>query len=315
MSDQVMVEPQENENTPEAAESSEQPVGEVLRHAREVRGLKVDDIAQTLKLGYRQVEALEAGNWNGLPGQTFIRGFVRNYARLVGLDPGSLMDQLDRVLERPADNLAMHGGAPASMPATGRRVSRRDRSVVLFGIAAVVAAMLAYFLLAGDLSAWRGSLQSLVDSFARKDEAVTAAVPQPVVTPAANEPVFPPGATQQQVMYPQVLAPAESGTAAPGQSLPGTAVQPVQSAAEGAAASAPQLLFRIDKESWVEVRDRDNKVVFSQRMAAGSEQIVSGQGPLSLNIGYAPGVRLYWRGQAVDLLPHTRGDVARLVLE
>jgi hypothetical protein len=40
-----------------------------------------------------------------------------------------------------------------------------------------------------------------------------------------------------------------------------------------------------------------------------------GHGPLSLVIGYAPGVKLFWRGQAVDLAPHTKGEVARLVLE
>jgi len=80
-------------------------------------------------------------------------------------------------------------------------------------------------------------------------------------------------------------------------------------------ANAPQMRFVFDKESWLEVRDRDNKQVFSQRVAAGTEQVLSGQGPLSLVIGYAPGVRVFWRGQAVDLAPHTRGDVARLVLE
>ena len=73
--------------------------------------------------------------------------------------------------------------------------------------------------------------------------------------------------------------------------------------------------FVFDKDSWLEVRDRDNKVVFSQKLGGGAEQMESGNGPLSLVIGYAPGVRLFWRGQPVDLAPHTKGDVARLVLE
>ena len=81
----------EQVNTPEGVSEdvvvmSGPPVGEQLRLAREARGLEVADIAQTLKLGPRQVEALEAGDWKGLPGNTFIRGFVRNYARLVQID-------------------------------------------------------------------------------------------------------------------------------------------------------------------------------------------------------------------------------------
>ena len=65
----------------------------------------------------------------------------------------------------------------------------------------------------------------------------------------------------------------------------------------------------------VEVRDRDDKVVFSQRGAAGSEKVIDGEMPLSLVIRNAPGVKLFWRGQAIDLGPHTKGEVARLVLE
>ena len=285
----------------------ETPVGEQLRQAREARGLQITDISQTLKLGARQIEALESGDWKGLPGHTFIRGFVRNYARLLQLDATPMMAQLDSVLEKPVDNLGKQDSGPAPMPSSSSAgVSRRDRQVMLIGVGLVVVAALAYFLMPSDLSALRGSVQSLLDSVARKEapEPVAATTTPPA---ASSEPVFPPGSTQQQVMYPQVLAPAETSAA----------TAPAAPVAENAqpAAAQPQLRFLFDKESWIEVRDRDNKVVFSQRLASGAEQIVSGQGPLSLTIGYAPGVRLFWRGQPVDLAPHTKGDVARLVLE
>lgn len=305
---------QESMNDAAPVVVTETPVGEQLRLAREARGLQIGDISQTLKLGPRQVEALESGDWNGLPGHTFIRGFVRNYARLMQLDPAPMMAQLDRTLEKPVSNLGMQDTGPAPMPDSGGSgVSRRDRQFMLLGVGLVVLAALAYTLMPADLSALRSTVQSLLDSFARKEAAEQVAAPaatssQPA---AANEPVFPPGATQQQVMYPQVLAPAETPTAPAAQGGAGQEAAP----APAAAAVAPQLRFLFDKESWIEVRDRDNKVVFSQRLSAGAEQAVSGQGPLSLTVGYAPGVRLFWRGQPVDLMPHTKGDVARLVLE
>ena len=297
-----------------AAHIPETPVGEQLRQAREARGLKIADIAQTLKLGLRQVEALEGGDWQHLPGHTFIRGFVRNYARLVQVDSAPLMAQLDHILEKPVNNLGKQDTGPAPMPSSSSSAaSRRDRQVVVVGLGLVVIAALIYFLLPADLSALRSSAQSLLDSVARKEatEPAPAAAPSaemPAQPAAANEPLFPPGATQQQVMYPQVLAPAESAAPA------ATPNAPAAQAAEPVAA-APQLRFLFDRESWIEVRDRDNKVVFSQRLSAGAEQAVSGQGPLSLTIGFAPGVRLFWRGLPVDLAPHTKGDVARLVLE
>jgi cytoskeleton protein RodZ len=110
-------------------------------------------------------------------------------------------------------------------------------------------------------------------------------------------------------MNPQLLAPAEV------QSSSSTSTTPMGEAKVGQSGTVPQLRFMVDKDSWLEVRDRDNKIIFSQRLTAGAEQAMDGHGPLSLNVGYAPGVRVFWHGEAVDLTPHTRGDVARLVLE
>jgi cytoskeleton protein RodZ len=305
MSEQVY----SHDDVPEEVVFSGTPVGEQLRMAREARGLELADMAQTLKLGLRQVEALESGDWNGLPGNTFIRGFVRNYARLMQIDPAPLMAQLDQVLEKPANSLTVSDTPPAEMPHSGSAGYRRSKLIVILGVVFVVLAALAYFLMAGNLSSLRDSTQSLLDSLARKEVNVPAPAP---VAPAA-EPVFPPGATPQQIMNPQVLAPTEPSV---GQIAPSPTSNPdVKESSATVAASAPQMRFLFEKDSWLEVRDRDNKIVFSQKLTAGTEQTLSGQGPLSVKIGYAPGVRVFWHGEPVDLAPYTRGDVARLVLE
>jgi cytoskeleton protein RodZ len=296
-----------------------QSVGEQLIAARKARRLEVVDVAQALKLGSRQVEALENGDWEVLPGQTFIRGFVRNYARLVQIDSAPLMMQLDSVLHKPVDTLNMSQAKPASMSSgTTFGAPRHDRMVVVFGLLLVVAAALAYFLLDKDLSSLRETAQATIDSLARKNESEAPAEaklpsdPSAATTPAAPaEPVFPPGTTPQQVMNPQALTPPEPLSPAP-VTLSSEVAKPE---AEKPVATSAQLRFVVDKESWIEVRDRDSKVVFSERVAPGGERSVNGQGPLSLVVGYAPGVKLYWRGEPIDLVPHARGDVARLVLE
>ena len=281
-------------------------VGALLRQAREARGLRVEEIAQTLKLGIRQVEAIEADRWETLPGATIVRGFVRNYARLVQVDAAPLMAQLDSVLAKPVDTLAVPETRPESVTTHTISGSRRDRTVVFAGLGLVVLALAAYLLMPNDLSELRYNTQSMLDSLSRKEAPKPAETVEPPAASAANaralaagEPVFPPGATPQQIMNPQAVIPAEAA--------PAPSAAPV--------ADAPQMRFVFDKDSWLQVRDRDNKVVFSQKLGGGAEQMVSGNGPLSLVIGYAPGVRLFWRGQPVDLAPHTKGDVARLVLE
>lgn len=286
-------------------------VGAQLVAGREAKALTVADVAQTLKLGVRQVEALENGDWGGLPGATFIRGFVRNYARLVQVDAGPLMEQLDAVLEPPRPRLDLPETAPATMPTPGAGQGR-DYAMAMFGLVLVVVALAIYFLMPADLTELRKGLQSLVASDAKKEAAA--------VQPAVPEPVLPPGATAQQVLNPQAVAPGESSPAglAPPPLLQ-DAAPPVPAAGPAVPAAAaegtPALRFVVEKESWIEVKGGDGKVLYSQKTPAGSEPAVSGKGPYALVVGNAPGVRVILRGQPVDLAPHARGDVARLVLD
>ena len=74
----------------------------MLAAARGRAGLSLDAVAQQLKLGVRQVQALEDDNFAALPGRTFVRGFVRNYARLLKLDADAVLAALPGSSAAPA---------------------------------------------------------------------------------------------------------------------------------------------------------------------------------------------------------------------
>ncbi|MDH4098000.1 MAG: helix-turn-helix domain-containing protein, partial [Nitrospira sp.] len=61
-------------------------VGEFFRQVRETKGLTVDEVASKTRIRSDFVKALEDGNFSKLPDQVFARGFVRSYARSLGLD-------------------------------------------------------------------------------------------------------------------------------------------------------------------------------------------------------------------------------------
>lgn len=65
-----------------------------LARAREARGLPVADVAARLRMQVRQIEALEAGRWDELPGAAFVRGAIRSYARYLGQDAGPLLETI-----------------------------------------------------------------------------------------------------------------------------------------------------------------------------------------------------------------------------
>src|SRR5262249_50660744 len=85
--------------TDRAAHGTEAP-GRVLGEARQAQNLSVADVARQLKLSVSQVEALESGDFQRLPGPVFVRGFVRNYARLLRLAPEPLLESVAALLPR-----------------------------------------------------------------------------------------------------------------------------------------------------------------------------------------------------------------------
>src|SRR3954467_14777483 len=57
-----------------------------LQNGRAAKGMSLDDVARVTKIQSRILERLEAGKFDGLPAEVFVRGFVRSFARCVGLD-------------------------------------------------------------------------------------------------------------------------------------------------------------------------------------------------------------------------------------
>jgi cytoskeleton protein RodZ len=80
-------------------------LGEFLRRERELRQISLDDVAERTKISRRYLEAIEEGQYDRLPGETFVRGFIRSYAQSVGLDPQDALlmyNQLRGTHEIPA---------------------------------------------------------------------------------------------------------------------------------------------------------------------------------------------------------------------
>ncbi|MDD3450260.1 MAG: helix-turn-helix domain-containing protein, partial [Gammaproteobacteria bacterium] len=71
--------------------------GSLLRAAREARGLSAAEVAAQLHLTRSIIDALETDNYDAGPGPVFMRGYLRSYARLMGLPTDDLLVQLDGV--------------------------------------------------------------------------------------------------------------------------------------------------------------------------------------------------------------------------
>lgn len=275
--------------------------GAQLKAAREAAGLSLDQVAQQLKLAPRQVRALEEENFGVLPGRTFTRGFMRNYARLLNLDPDLLVAHLPDATHAPSlESPPLHstGTTMAELPTAHARAPSFGRWLIPLVLVAAIVAAAGY--------EWYRGRPAGVAAPPRPTETAPPSAPKTSTTPLPN-PVAPDSGAPAPA-----VPPATSGELAP----PGT-VQPEpapQAAAVGAADADATLVVRYEGPSWTEIRDSAGRMLISRLVEADSIEPFDGAPPFSIVIGNARAVTLVYRGQPVDLAPYTRLNVARLVL-
>lgn len=282
-------------------------MGDKLTRAREALGLDIGDVAAKLKLSERQIEAMEAEDFAHLPGEVFSRGFVRNYARLLKLDPDQLIVPVDIHAAVAETITAPSEGVIFASPGLRRWVLL---PLLALGFFVLLVALLYYWLRQGE------------DTLVGHTPVPAAAVSQPLPQyPAAVNP--PPPAT---TVAPDAVAPAD---AAPVSMMPSTpasdaspAVAPqaaVPALATPTPAAAPAgtgrtLRFAPSLDSWIQVVDGEGKR-YSKLVRAGSVERFSGEPPFKLVVGEAAQVQLSYDGHRIDLTPFIGQKVARLTLE
>ena len=290
--------------------------GSRLTAARTAAGLSIAEVARHLKLSPLQVEALETGEHKKLPGPVFVRGFMRNYARLVNLDPVPLIADVVAAQNQEAAALVAAAEPEKAIPFPGQ--ASWNWKPYAIGLVLVVAGLAVYEFFDGVL-----------------DAAVLAPAVPAVDAPQSKAVVPPESATETKIEKNEnaaVAAPAMMGGANGITSMPSapTKVATVERGANGITSIPPAptkvatversandkvLRFSFAREAWVEIRDAKSRVIFSQLNAAGSNPVVSGEPPFNMVIGNASGVKLVFGERAVDLAPYTQVDVARLTLE
>lgn len=77
-------------------------IGHILREARENKGLTLEEVQAQTRINVRYLTALESGQYGALPTPVHVRGFLRNYARFLGLEPQPLLDRYGVVQGRDA---------------------------------------------------------------------------------------------------------------------------------------------------------------------------------------------------------------------
>lgn len=270
-------------------------IGAQLRQAREAQGLAIDDVALQLKFAPRQIESLEQERFERLPGPTIARGMVRNYARLLKLDPEPLIERLAPRVDPPPDANQIADRFRQDVPFS----DSAKRSTLLYagfsvGVLLLVAA------LAYEWNQQKAppapeapALERTQPAAAQPSVVPPSPAPEPAPAPMAVE--KPPAPVVAKKPQPEKIAAAED----PEKLAPGT----------------HRLVLRTEAEAWLEIKDGAGRLLISSLNPAGTERTLRGRAPFDIVIGNASSVKLTYDGKPVDLRPHTRVEVARFTLK
>lgn len=294
--------------------------GSRLAAARRKQKLEPGAVASRLHLTVDVVTALEAGDLSALPAMTFVRGYIKSYARLLGMDEQQVLALLP----------SGESYRPAPLRAVGMSRARRRPPVGkwlawLLGVAALVVVVV-YGIPVVERLMTRSAQP--VDNNALPlplgeqgielepllpDEGVPGDADEPAVVPESEYDVGEEQAAELAGVEEQPAQLVKPSAAAPPEPLEPQDESPATPVATDTSGPA-MITLRFSEDSWVEMESHGRKLVVGTQ-TAGSERSIRAEPPVQVLLGNAPGVTLEYRGKPVDLKSHQRGKVARLILE
>ena len=337
-----------------AKTAAEEHPGAALKAARERQGASIAAVATSAHLDESLVGALEEGRYDAFHAPAYIYGYIRAYARFVGVDADPLVRRLDPSWEDSSPPVEMP--RPLKPPLADR--AQRYLGALFGGLVAIV-------LIAAAVVLWMAGWSSSDWAFWKSDDAQVETTqpaepraadtgPATVVTPppsreeptpsrnpstgagfedteAIEDAAIGTDANAEADAPRRFVAPAPT-TEAPAQDAPdptGAADSPdLEPAGEDAmptdVEAQPQSDFTLlppdelalvfDDDSWVEVEDAHGETIHADLGNSGESYSIYGEAPFHIVVGYAPGVQVAFNGEPVALRPHTRSSVARLVV-
>lgn len=282
--------------------------GQLLRQAREQQQMTVQTLAAMLKVPVHKLQALEEDRWDALTDAVFTRSLALSVCRILNIPSEPVLAGLPK-LEGSKLSANPEGINAPFKDKTLRSLMSPSHDSSSGNAFKIVAALL--IAVAGSaglyfLPQWQSEEQETVEAAPASVEPELMFAPQaPGVVVSVQETTV----AEQPAAAAQEPAPAPAETEAAAAAVPSAdAAQP----AEALAGAGPRLRFAASGDSWVQVRDAQDKVVMEKMMKAGDvlDQAAPSR-PLKVVVGNAGATTLEVDGAALNLQESARNNVAR----
>lgn len=305
-------------------------LGGILSRRREELGLTINDVSEQLRLSVAQIKGLEDNNYINMPGSTYVRGYLRSYARLLNLDESLVIDEVVVDQEIVATEIE-------AMPVT-RQLKMGDRWVKMgsIGLGLLFVGMLTSWWFENTADDQRNQSQLLSasplgnnghDKLQNADditlnkvknitvESVSPITPRVEIEATSEQKIT--TITNVKVIDEVKNNPSNTVDSQLDKAL-NSGVDSNQSANNIVVGSAgpdsEQLLITLKAPSWIDVRDTTNKKLLYERYKPGNKIELYGIPPFRVFVGTAVNVAMTYKGEVVDVESLRSGAFARFTL-
>ena len=276
--------------------------GDILRYEREQQGLTIELVARQSRIKSSVLIAIESGETEEIP-SVYLRGYIRNYARFLGIDPANLEAHMEHVK-----------GAEPGVHTVFTVGSNRGKSEKWLKASSYLAASALIATLA-----WQFTHEAV--RFSQGDSQLTTETAVTAETGELAGQETRPDARSANTHLNASIASVEilgkrgelSGDSAAEQAW--AAISGTSETEVNDATGRHSLSISASADTWVEISDASGDQLELDLIRAGSSRKYRGQPPFEVMIGRASAVVLNLDGNTIELGPHTRGNVARMTLQ
>jgi cytoskeleton protein RodZ len=284
-------------------------VGQLLREARVAKDLTLEQIATELRIEARQLAALEDNRFEQIGPLVFIKGYIRQYAQRLGLNPSSLMEIYGR--QTNIEEVQVKPSKPIKL--------RDERQITVWIVAVLVLLLIAVGLAVWWLNGGGFDFKSVARGAQNPAASVESKPPAPAAEPAPAEPSSIAAETDSTQTASATTTPpvevelARAPAAAPPPAAAASAAPVVATTSGGFSRGATPISLDVtfDSESWAEITDARGQKLFFELGTAGRHAVMRGEPPVSVTFGNGDAVRLIVDGGPYTI--PTRGRQGKLV--
>lgn len=294
-------------------------LGALLRAARQEKNITQQDVSNSLRYSVKQIDALENNAFEALPDPMMTRGFIRSYAKYLEIDAEPLL-----AIYRA--NLGEDTQKVIAVKSSMRPVALTKESLpwlkYILATIVVLLFLLAWMLYVEfmpkqgpDASAETATgLQQSTSEYAETTAAANVeSIPEAALPAAERATEADVNAAISDITTTQVPEPTPVSVTADAATVENNSSTPVVPATQ--AMNNKTIALSFSGQSWVSITDKTGKIVYEKLSQSGAQETVSASPPLTVIIGSASDTKMQYSGQAVDLAPHTKNNVARITLE